>query len=159
MLKLIHHHPLKHVALVVGIVRPVPPKDVQVLRRNHEAANAHPQAVRKGRRRERDDEDGGERGDKDDEGLGGEQVEEEPHDPVPEAGGGGLEVGEPVGDDGEDDGDDEEEGHAGDEVGDHEGGGSVEAVGALLDEESAVLEEGGDVGDGHEGHEGSAKKL
>lgn len=61
--KLVNHHPLKHVALVVNIVKDVAPEGVQLLRWHEETTRAHPQTVRKRGRCERDDEDGHERSD------------------------------------------------------------------------------------------------
>jgi hypothetical protein len=52
-----------------------------------------------------------------------------------------------------------EVGKADEEVGDEEDGRAVEAVGAVFEEDAAVLEEGGDVGDDHEGEKGGAEEL
>lgn len=64
---------------------------------DEEAADAHPEAVGEGDYGQRDDEVGEEGGGEDDERFSGEEVEEEPEDPVEEGGGVGTEVGEPVG--------------------------------------------------------------
>lgn len=104
ILKLIHHHALEDIALVINITKDVFPEDVQDGWVDHEAVDAHPEPVGEGGEGEGDDEDGEEGGDKDDEGFGGDEVEPEPEDPGEEGGGGGLEAGEPVGDDGEEDG-------------------------------------------------------
>lgn len=129
-------------------------KGVENGRRDHEAADGHPEAVCEGHEGQGDDEAGHEGGHEDDERLGGQQVEEEPHDPGEEGLGRGLEVGQPVRDDGEEDGDEEQVGDADEEVCDDELAGAVEPVAQVLDVLEAVLEEGGHVGDGHEGHEG-----
>jgi hypothetical protein len=104
ILKLIHHHALEDIALVINIRKNVFPEDVQDGRVDHEAVDAHPEPVGEGGEGEGDDEDGEEGGDEDDEGFGRYEVEPEPEDPGEEGGGGGLEAGEPVGDDGEEDG-------------------------------------------------------
>lgn len=156
--KLIVHHSLEHVGLVVDVAKDVFPKDVEDLVRDEEPADGHPQAVCEGGDGEGDDKVGEEYGDEDDEGFGGEEVKEEPHYPVKECGSCGLEVGEPVGNDREEDGDEEEIRQADEEVCEEEGGGAVETVGAFFGEGEVVFEEGRDVGNGHEGHEGGAKE-
>lgn len=129
---------------------------VQDGRLDHEPVEAHPQTIRKCDERKGDDEVGEERGHEDYEAFGGQQVTEEPEDPGEEGGGGGLEVDEPVGDDGEEQRKEEEVGKADEEVGDHQSGGAVQAVATFFDVLEVVLEPGGAVGDGHEGHEGGA---
>lgn len=101
--KLIHHHPLEHIRLVVDVRERVVPEGVEDGVGDEEAADAHPEAVGEGDDGEGDDEVGEEGGGEDDEGFGGEEVEEEPEDPVEEGGGVGAEVGEPVGYYGEED--------------------------------------------------------
>lgn len=71
-------------------------KYIETIGRDHEAVTAHPKAVREGGRGEGDYENRREGWDEDDEGFGGEQVEEEPHYPAHEIDTMGVEVGEPV---------------------------------------------------------------
>lgn len=77
-LKLIDHHPLEYVRLVIDIVENVLPEGVEQRDRVQEAADRHPEAVDKGHESEGDDEGGDEGGDEDDQGFGGEEVEKEP---------------------------------------------------------------------------------
>ncbi|GJC95649.1 spore wall protein 2 [Colletotrichum higginsianum] len=156
--ELVTHHALEDVLLVVPVVEDVAVEGVEDGGGDHEAVDAHPQAVGEGDEGEADDEAREQRGEEDDEALGGEQVEEEPEDPDEEGVGGRAEVGQPVGDGGEDEGDEEEVRQAEEEVGDEQRRGAVQAVVVLLDVLAAVLEEGRDVGDGHEGHEGAAEE-
>lgn len=86
-------------SLIIDISRPVPPKHIDHLRAHQETADAHPQAVGKGRDGQRDDEDREERRDEHDKGLGRDQVQEEPHDPGEEGLAGGTEIAKPVRDD------------------------------------------------------------
>ena len=156
--ELVHHHPLEHVSLVVNVVKHVAPKDIELVRRDQKPADGHPEAVREGRDGKGGDEDGNQGCNEDDEGFGGQQVQIQPQDPHPERRGVVTEPREPVRDNGEEDGDGKKERQADQEIRCQERGRPVEAVGALLDEEGAVLEEGGDVRDGHEGHEGAAEE-
>jgi hypothetical protein len=91
------------VCLIVNIMEDISPEDVQQLRADHESVDRHPQSVGEGSEGQRNDEVGEDGGYEDDEGLGGDEIEEEPHDPHEECLGCWLEVSEPVGDDGEND--------------------------------------------------------
>jgi hypothetical protein len=157
--KLVDHHPLKDVLLIVPVVEHVFVKHVQDRRRDHEPVDRHPQAVGERHERERDDERGEQAGHEDYQAFSREQVEEEPHHPGEEGLCGRLEVGEPVGDDGEEHADEEEVGNPDEEVGDDQLGCAVQPVVVLLDVLLSVFEEGGDVRDGHERHERGAVEL
>lgn len=100
--KLVDHHALENVALIVNVVEYVFPKHVQDLGRYHEAVDRHPEPVCEGGESERDDEVGEDGRHEDDERLGCNKVEEQPHYPGEESLRCGLEVGEPVGDNAED---------------------------------------------------------
>jgi len=156
--KLIDHHTLKDVALVVDVVEDVAPEGVQVSRANHETHSAHPETVGKGSGSQSNDKDRNDTGDEDDKGLSGNQVEEEPHDPHPEASSCAAEVTKPVHDNAEEQGDDEEIRKSSQEVANKERRGSVETIGTLLHENGAVLEVSRDVSDSHERHEGTSKE-
>lgn len=106
-LELVDHHSLEDIGLVVDIVEDVSPEGIEDLLRNQEAPDAHPQAVCEGYNGESDDEVREDGCYEHDEGLGGDEIEEDPHDKGEEGGCGGLEVGEPVRDDGEEGGDDD----------------------------------------------------
>lgn len=94
-------------AHVIDVMKHISPKDIEHLRADEEAADAHPQAVGEGGQREGDDEVGKEGGHEHDEGFASEEVKEEPHDPGEEAAGGGAEIVKPVSDEGEDEGDED----------------------------------------------------
>lgn len=79
------------------------PKRIENCDGDEEPTDAHPETVCEGDDCEREDKVGEEGCYENDEGFGGEEVEEEPEDPGEEGGCGGGEVGEPVGDDGEED--------------------------------------------------------
>jgi hypothetical protein len=79
--ELVNHHILKHILLVIPVVKDVFVKDVEDAGLDHEAVDGHPEAVGKGDECEGDDEGGKEGGHKDDEAFGGQEVEEEPEDP------------------------------------------------------------------------------
>lgn len=91
--ELVDHHALEDVRLVVNVVEDVAPEGIEGLRRYEETSSAHPKTVGKGGGGQCNDEDGHDRADQDDEGLGSEQIEEEPHDPGEESLRGGAEVG------------------------------------------------------------------
>ena len=76
MTEFVNHHSLEYICLVIDIVGPVSPKDVQDFRRDEEAADAHPETVGEGGEGEGDNEIGKERGYEDDERFGGYEVEE-----------------------------------------------------------------------------------
>ena len=156
--KLVDHHALEDVTLVVNVVEDVSPENVELLWWHKETTSAHPQTVCKGSTGQSDDEDRYQGGDENDQRLGGDQIEEQPHDPSPESLCFRTEVAEPITDDREENGDDEEVWNTGDEVGDGERGGAVETVGTLLHVESAVLQESGDVCNSHERHESTTEE-
>lgn len=89
----VDHHSLENVGLVIDVVEDVAPEGVQRLGWHEEASSAHPQAVGEGGGGQGDDEDGHDGADQHDERLGGQQVEEQPHDPSEEGIGCGAEVG------------------------------------------------------------------
>jgi len=157
--ELVDHHSLENVALVIDVVEDVSPEGVELLRWDEETTSAHPQTVCKGSGGKSNDEDRYKRSDEYDERLGGDQIEEEPHDPSEESLSGRSEVAEPVGNDGEEDGDDEEVWDTSDEVGNDEGSWAVETVSTLLHVEGAIFKESGDIGDSHERHESSSEEL
>lgn len=130
--ELVDHHALEDVLLVVPVVEDVLVEDVEdgrldcgraprllgrpprfdVEKRGgggrqltHEPPDRHPQTISKGDEGQRDHEAREQRRHEDDEALGGDEVEEEPHDPDEEGLGCGLEVAEPVADDRVEDGD------------------------------------------------------
>lgn len=105
VLEFVDHHSLEDIGLVVDIMEDVSPERVEDLLRNQEPADTHPEAVCEGHDGQGDDEVRKDGGDEDDERFCGDKVEEDPHDEGEEGCGGGLEVGEPVGDDGEEGGD------------------------------------------------------
>ena len=100
--KLIHHHVLKHVFLVVPVVENITIENVEQRRLHHEAAHAHPQAVGKRHEGERDDKTGEKRGHKDHKPFSREQVEKDPEHPGEEGRARRLQVVEPVRDGAED---------------------------------------------------------
>jgi hypothetical protein len=55
----------------------IPPKDIQLRHRDEETPDGHPEAIGESREGEGGDEDGCQGGDEDDEGFGGQEVEEE----------------------------------------------------------------------------------
>jgi len=95
-MELIRHHTLKNVALVIDVMEDISPKHVQLIFGHQETADAHPQPVRKGRQSECDDEDGSQRRQEHDKGLGAEEVKEEVKNPAEEGRGCGREVREEV---------------------------------------------------------------
>ncbi|KAL9118135.1 MAG: hypothetical protein Q9187_005321, partial [Circinaria calcarea] len=74
------------------------------LGRHQEAANAHPKPICEGGKGQRNDEVGKERGHQHYQGLGGDEIQEQPHDPGEEGRPCGLKVGQPIGYDGEENG-------------------------------------------------------
>ncbi len=97
----------KELAHVIDVMKHISPKDIQHLRADEEAANAHPQAISEGGQRKGDDKVGKQGGHEHDKGFPSEEVEEQPHDPGEEGAGGGAEVVKPVSDEGEDEGDED----------------------------------------------------
>lgn len=156
--KLVDHHALKNVALVVDVMEHVAPEGIEVGGTDHEAHSTHPKTVGESSGGESNNEDGNKAGDEDNKRLGSDQVKEEPHNPSPEAASGVAEVAEPVDDNAEEERDDEQIRQTSHEVTNKERRGSVEAVGTFLHEDGAVLEVGRDVCDGHEGHEGTSEE-
>lgn len=153
----IDHHTLKHVGLVIDVMKHVFPERVQRAHGNQKAIDAHPQTVGERGHGEGNDENREDGADEDDERLGGHEVEEQPENPDKKGAGVRSEVTEPVLDHGEEEGDEEQVREADEEVGDGEGQGTTEAVRAFFGESGAVFEEGRHVGDGHERHESGAE--
>ena len=56
MLKLIDHHALENIALVVDVVEDILPEDVEDLGSDEKAANTHPKSICESSERERYDE-------------------------------------------------------------------------------------------------------
>lgn len=151
--ELVDHHALEDVGLVIDVVEDVSPEVVENSHGNQETVNAHPETVGKGGDSKSDNEDVENGRDENNQGLGSDEVQEKPSNPLEEAGSARTEVGQPIFDDREDNGDQEEERQADEEVGDHEGKRADETVGTLLLESVKVFQEGGHVRDSHKGHE------
>ena len=76
ILKLVHHHSLKDIRLVVYVVEDVLPEDIEDGGRDEEAADGHPEAVGEGGQGQADDEVGEDGGHEHDEGFSGHEIEE-----------------------------------------------------------------------------------
>ena len=122
MAKFVDHHALEDVRLVVDVVEDIAPEWVEGVRWHKETTGTHPKPVGECSSSKSNDEDWDERTDKHDQGLSGDEIEEEPHHPCEEGLSRWSEVGEPVSDHGEQDGVIRKRyGIPGEEVGDNEG--------------------------------------
>lgn len=136
----------------------IAPEGVEVAGSDQKTHGAHPEAICERGGGKSNDKDGDDAGDEDNERLGGDQVEEKPHNPCPESACRGAEITQPVDNDAEQETDDEEIRETCQEVRDYERAWSIETVSTLFHERSAVFEVCWNVSDSHERHESASEE-